>query len=220
MIEWLAERGVTVDPSTVYDWVGRFRLQCIAAVRVHRTAVGNGWRVDETYLTIGGRWRYLYRAIDEHGQIVDVYLSERRNAEAAHSVFTPAIADRQGTPTQVTTETAKSYPKALQAVLPAAQHRSSKDLTNRRERDHQHLKGCVRSRRRFKQLERAGYSCRGAALIWNRHHGFSRLIAGVAARRRIAVAWAARAATLSFWLRTHAFPVYAWAEPANHTTTQ
>jgi len=77
--EWLTERGLTVDPSTIYDWVRVFTSRFIAAARAYRTQVGKRWWVDETYLKIGGRWRYLYRAIDEHGQIVDVYLSDRRN---------------------------------------------------------------------------------------------------------------------------------------------
>ena len=70
--EWLAERGVMVDSSTVYDWVQTFTPRFSAAARAHRSPLGRRWRVDETYLKIGGRWRYLYRAIDEHGQIVDV----------------------------------------------------------------------------------------------------------------------------------------------------
>ncbi len=91
VVEWLAERGVIVDPSTVYDWVRTFTPRFIHAARVHRSPVGSRWRVDETYLKIGRRWRYLYRAIDEHGQIVDVYLSDRRNASAAQAFFEQAI---------------------------------------------------------------------------------------------------------------------------------
>ena len=70
--EWLAERGVQVDPSTIYDWVRAFTPHFIQAARMQRTPVGGHWLVDETYLKIGGRWRYLFRAIDEQAQIVDV----------------------------------------------------------------------------------------------------------------------------------------------------
>jgi transposase-like protein len=94
VVEWLAERGVVVDPSTVYDWVRTFTPRFIDAARVHGSPVGGRWRVDETYLKVGDRWRYLYRAIDEHGQIVDVYLSDRRNAAAARSFFKQAVATK------------------------------------------------------------------------------------------------------------------------------
>ena len=83
--EWLAERGATVDPSTIYDWVQAFTPHFIEAARPHRTRAGTRWRVDETLLKIGGRWRYVFRAIDEHGQVVDVYLSDHRDAASARA---------------------------------------------------------------------------------------------------------------------------------------
>ena len=110
--EWLAERGVQVDPSTIYDWVRAFTPRFIQAARVQRTPVGGHWLVDETYLKIGGRWRYLFRAIDEQGQIVDVYLSERRNAAAARAFFEEAIHSSEVVPTQVTIDKAKCYLQA------------------------------------------------------------------------------------------------------------
>ncbi len=194
--EWLTERGVTVDPSTIYDWVQAFTPRFLDAARVHRSPIGSRWRVDETYLKIGGRWRYLYRAIDEHGQIVDVYLSDRRNAAAAHTFFKQAIDAGGVTPTRVTTDKAKSYPKAVHALLPDVEHRSSKYLNNGLERDHQHLKGRVQPMRRFKQVTSASTFCRGHTLIRNLARGHSALTAAVPPRQRLARAWAARVATL------------------------
>ena len=133
--EWLAERGITVDPSTIYDLVHTFTPHFIAAARAHRAPLGSRWRVHETYLTIGGRERYLFRAIDEHGQIIDVYLSDRRDAAAARTFFERALSESAVTPTQVTTDKAKCYPPALRAVLPTAQHWCSKYLNNGLERD-------------------------------------------------------------------------------------
>ncbi len=69
---WLAERGMTVDPSTLYAWVQTFTPRVIAAARVHRSPIGSRWRVDETHLKIGDRWRSLDRASDAYGQIIDV----------------------------------------------------------------------------------------------------------------------------------------------------
>jgi transposase, IS6 family len=194
--EWLAERGISVDPSTIYDWVRAFTPRFIAAARRHRAPVGGRWRVDETYLKIGGCQRYLFRAIDDHGQIIDVYLSDRRNAAAAHTFFESAIQESGITPTRVTTDKAKCYPPALRTVLPLAEHRSSKYLNNGLERDHQHLKDRVRPMRRFKAPTSASTFCRGHTLIRNLARGFSQLTAGIAPRLRLATAWATLAATL------------------------
>jgi transposase-like protein len=89
VVEWLAERGIMVDRSTVYRWVQRFLPIFMVAARSHRVPVGGKWRVDETYCRLNGRWAYCYRAIDQHGQVVDVYFSEQRNA-AADSVVVEA----------------------------------------------------------------------------------------------------------------------------------
>lgn len=194
--EWLAERGVIVDASTVYDWVRTFTPRFIAAARAQRSAVGRRWRVDETYIKVAKRWHYLYRAIDEHGQIVDVYLSDRRNAVAAQAFFERAIDTSTVTPTQITSDKATCYPPALQSVLPGAEHRSSKYLNNGLERDHQHLKGRVRPMRSFKTLGGASNFCRGHALIRNLRQDFSSLTATIAAPLRLAAAWSALTATL------------------------
>ncbi len=194
--EWLAERGVQVHPSTIYDWVRVFTPHFVAAARAKRTPIGGRWQVDETYLKIDGRWCYLFRAIDEHGQIVDVYLSDRRNAAAARAFFEEVIGSSEVVPTQVTTDKAKCYPSALGAVLPLARHRCSKYLNNTLERDHQHLKGRLRSMRRFKSVEAASNFCRGHALVRNLAGGYSPLTTQVAPRLRLAISWTALARTL------------------------
>ena len=87
VVEWLAERGVAVDRSTIYRWVRRFLPLFHEAARPNRQAVGAKWRVDETYCRLNGKQMYCYRAIDEAGQVVDAYCSERRNAAAARACF-------------------------------------------------------------------------------------------------------------------------------------
>ena len=77
LVELLAERGIQVDPSTVFDWVQYFAPIYQDAARPHRHRVGCRWAVDETYIRMAGRWVYAYRAIDEYGQVIDVYVSER-----------------------------------------------------------------------------------------------------------------------------------------------
>jgi transposase-like protein len=78
--ELLAERGIEVDHVTVYRWVQTFTPAFISSARPARHATGDRWFVDETYLKVAGRWSYLYRAIDQHGQVIDVLVSERRSA--------------------------------------------------------------------------------------------------------------------------------------------
>jgi transposase-like protein len=89
--ELLTDRGVEVDHVTVYRWVQRFAPEFAQAARARRHIVGDRWHVDETYLKIGGAWRYLFRAIDQFGQVIDVHLSSRRDANAARRFFAQAI---------------------------------------------------------------------------------------------------------------------------------
>ena len=196
LAELLAERSVVVDPSTLYDWVQAFAPRFVEAARAHRSPVTTKWFVDETLLKIGRRWRYVFQAIDEAGQIIDVYLSDHRDRAAAQTFFEQALVSTGTRPSRVTSDKAKCYPPALRAVLPKAEHRTSKFLNNRLERDHQHLKGRVRPMRRFKCAGTASTFCRGHALIRNLRQGFSALTATIAPRRRLATAWPMLAATL------------------------
>jgi transposase, IS6 family len=93
--ELLAERGVTVDHVTVSRWVQRFTAEFIEAARLCRHAPGDRWFADETYIKVAARWSHLYRAIDQHGQVIDVMLSARRDLAAARRFFTQAL--RAGT---------------------------------------------------------------------------------------------------------------------------
>jgi transposase-like protein len=85
--ELLHERGVEVDNVTVYRWVQRFTLLLADAARFARHSPGDRWFVDETYVKINGVWRYVYRAVDQDGQTIDVLVSARRDADAARRFF-------------------------------------------------------------------------------------------------------------------------------------
>ena len=88
--ELLAERGVEVDHTTLFRWVVRFTPLFIEAARPARHTPGDRWFVDETYVKVLGRWRYLYRAVDQFGQVVDVLVSPTRDKKAARRFFTRA----------------------------------------------------------------------------------------------------------------------------------
>jgi transposase-like protein len=112
--ELLAERGVEVDHVTIYRWVQRFTPLLADAARPCRHAVGDRWQVDETYVKVAGRWRYLYRAMDQFGQVIDVLIAERRDARAAYRFFQQAIRTTKVTPVEVTTDQAPVYPAVLE----------------------------------------------------------------------------------------------------------
>ncbi len=196
VVEWFAERGLDVDRSTVYRWVQRFLPLFGEAARRSRRPVGGKWRVDETYVRLQGRWTYVYRAIDEDGQVVDAYFSQRRNAKAAQSFFERAITETGVRPTQVTTDKAKCYLPALRSVLPGIEHRRSKYLNNGMERDHGHLKQRLSPMRGFKQAAAADIIVRGHALVRNLRNGFSNLTVVVPINLRLAVAWPQLARTI------------------------
>ena len=122
--------------------------------RPHRHRVGARWAVDETYIRLAGRWIYAYRVIDEHGQVIDVYLSEMRDTAAATAFFEQAIARTDVRPRLVTTD------KAAQQEI---------------ERDHQHLKGRTRCMRGFQQLGCAQVVCDGHGFMRTLRDGFYRL---------------------------------------------
>ena len=116
--ELLVERGVEVDHVTVYRWVRRFTPLLAEAARPCRYAVGDRWQVDETYLKVAGRWRYVYRAVDQVGQVVDVFVSRQRDATAAHRFFQRAIGTTKVAPVEVVTDRAATYPMMLEELLP------------------------------------------------------------------------------------------------------
>ena len=153
----LAERGITVDHVTVYRWVQTFTPEFIAAARPARRAAGDRWFVDETYVKGAGRWSYLYRAVDQHGQVIDVLVSTRRDAAAAQHFFTRAL--RCGpAPVEVMTDRAPVYPRALDELVPAARHVTDRYQNNVVEADHGRLKARLRPMRGLKRLRSAGSS--------------------------------------------------------------
>ena len=95
--ELLAERAVEVDHTTLFRWVVRFTPLFVEAARPCRHTPGDRWFVDETYVKVRGRWRYLYRAFDQFGQVIDVLLSPKRGPAATHArpETGPLAADRR-----------------------------------------------------------------------------------------------------------------------------
>jgi transposase, IS6 family len=168
--ELMAERGVTVDHVTIYRWVQRFTPEFIEAARPCRHALGDRWFTNETYVKVAGQWAYLYRAIDQHGRVIDVLLSARRDLAAARRFFTRAM--RAGTiPAEVTTDRAPAYPRVLDELIPSALHTVEQYANNPVEADHGRLKARLRPMRGLKRHRSARILAAGHAFVRNLRRG-------------------------------------------------
>ena len=182
--ELLAERGITVDHVTVYRWVQRFTPEFIEAARPGRHAPGDRWFVDETYVKVAGRWTYLYRAIDQYGQVIDVLLSVRRDLAAARRFFTRAL--QAGTiPAEVTTDRAPAYPRVLDELIPSALHNVERYANNPVETDHGRLKARLRPMRGLKRHRSVRIISAGHAFVQNLRRGHYELATDIPGRHRI-----------------------------------
>jgi transposase-like protein len=182
--ELLAERGVEVDHVSIYRWVLRFTPLLADAARPCRHRVGDRWQVDETYVKVAGRWRYVYRAIDQFGQVIDVFMSRQRDARAARQFFEQAVGTTRVAPVEVTTDRAPVYPAVLEALLPVAWHRTDQDANNRVECDHGRLKARLRPMGGLKQDRNAKVIIAGHAFVQNLRRGHYELVGRPGTGRR------------------------------------
>ncbi len=193
--ELLAERGIQVDHVSVYRWVQRFTPLFLEMARPFRHAGGDRWFVDETYVKVAGRWRYLYRAVDQFGQVIDVRLSDRRNLSAAREFFCSALAQTCH-PVEVTTDRAAAYPRALDELLPAVHHVVAQYANNPVECDHGRLKSRLRPMRGLKRRRSAIVVAAGHAFVQNIRRGHYELALDVSPSQRVSVAFTELAVAL------------------------
>jgi len=158
------------------------------AARPRRHAVGDRWWADETYVKVAGQWRYAYRAIDQFGQVIDVFVSQRRDAAAARRFFERAIGSTKVTPVEVVTDRAAVYPKVLDELAPAAWHRTEQYANNRMEADHGQLKRRLRPMRGLKTDLGARVVIAGHAFVQNLRRGHYELAVDEPVKLRIAIA--------------------------------
>jgi transposase-like protein len=138
---------------------------------------------------VAGQWRYVYRAIDQFGQVIDVFVSLQRDTKAANRFFERAIGTTKITRTEVTTDQGPVYPAVLEKLLPAAWHRTDRYANNQVECDHGRLKARLRPMRGLKQDRSAEVIIAGHALVQNLRRGHYELAVEVPANRRLAVAF-------------------------------
>ena len=193
--ELLGERGIEVDHVTIYRWVQRFTPLLADAAVPCRRLVGDRWYVDETYVKVAGRWRYVYRVVDQRGQIVDVLVSVRRDLRAACRFFAAALC-AHGEPVEVVTDRAPALRAAIEGLMPAAFHNTAQYANNRVECDHGRLKARLRPMRGLKRDHSARVIIRGHALMQNIRRGHYELGTDARHHRRIDAAFTELARTI------------------------
>ena len=153
--EIMAERGVEVDHATVHRWALKMLPVLAAVFRRRKRSVGLSWRMDETYVKVGGQWKYLYRSVDKLGQTVDFLLTAHRDVAAARRFFERAI-DQHGVPEKITIDKSGANTAAVQGLIDDSgvtiELRQSKYLNNLVEQDHRATKRRVRPMLGFKSF--------------------------------------------------------------------
>ena len=166
--EMMQERGVEVDHSSLNRWVLRFTPLLEQAFRKRKRAVGTSWRVDETYISVKGQWKYLYRAVDKAGRTVDFLLIAKRDRKAASRFLRKAI-DQCGVPQKITIDKSGANTAAVESYNTehdaGIELRQVKYLNNIVEQDHRAIKRMTRPMLGFKSFWSASITLAGIELM-------------------------------------------------------
>jgi transposase-like protein len=166
--QMMAERGTTVDHSTVHRCAIKLLPVLEKAFRCRKRPVGKSWRMDETYIKVKGQWKYLYRAVDKAGNTVDFLMRAHRDKTAARRYFEKSI-DQNGEPDTVTIDRSGANLAALEAINADREVpikiRQSKYLNNLVEQDHRAIKRRTRPMLGFKSFRCARILLAGIELM-------------------------------------------------------
>jgi putative transposase len=153
--ELLAERGIVLTYETIRQWCQTFGQQYANQLRHRRAQTGDKWHLDEVFLKINGKLYYLWRAVDQHRNVLDILVQSRRNKQAARKFFRKLLKGCQYVPRVLITDKLASYGAAKKEVLSSVEHRQHKGLNNRAENSHQPTRQRERTMRRFKSAGHA-----------------------------------------------------------------
>ena len=181
--ELMAECGLRADHTTIWRWVQRYAPEVHQRLRGNLKPKSSTWHIDETFIRIAGRWLYLFRAVDGHGQTVDFYLSETRDREAAKLFLKKALANPDNHPPSVLARDGqRRYPAAVRELQGEGlmhrrcRHRTRAYANNRIESDHRSIKRRLRAMhgprsaptaRRVIQGIEAVHMIRKGQVLWN-----------------------------------------------------
>jgi putative transposase len=148
--EIMAMRGVTLTYETIREWCLKFGQTYANELRRRRPRPGDKWHLDEVFIKINGKDHYLWRAVDQDGNVLDILVQSRRNKKAAKRFFRKLLKSLQYVPRVIITDKLKSYSAAKAEIMPGVEHRQHKGLNNRAENSHQPTRVREKVMRRFK----------------------------------------------------------------------
>lgn len=148
--ELLAERGIVVSHETIRRWGLKFGGAYAAEIRRCQGATGDKWHLDEVEISIAGKTHWLWRAVDQHGVVLDILVQSRRDARAAKRLLRKLMKRQERTPCVMITDKLRSYGAAARTIMPGVEHRQHKGLNNRAENSHQPTRRRERIMKRFK----------------------------------------------------------------------
>jgi putative transposase len=147
--ELMLARGAVVSYETIRRWWDKFGQACADQLRRRRPHAGDKWHLDEVFVKINGITDYLWRAVDQHGNVLDVLVQSRRNAKAAKRFFRKLLKNLEYVPRVIVTDKLGSYQVAQRELLASVEPRRSKYLNNRIENPHQPTRQRERAMKRF-----------------------------------------------------------------------
>jgi len=153
--ELLAARGIAVTYEMVRQWCLKFGQTYANELRRRRPHCGDKWHLDEVVLTIRGKRHYLWRAVDQDGNVLDILVQSRRNKQAAKKFFRKLLKRLEYVPRVIVTDKLASYGAAKREILASVEHRQHKRLNNRAENSHQPTRLREKKMRRFKSAGHA-----------------------------------------------------------------
>jgi putative transposase len=151
----LAERGVIVSYEAIRSWCAKFGPEYARKARRRRGQLGDSWFLDEVFVTIRGERHYLWRAVDQDGDVIDILVQRRRDAGAAKRFFRKLLKGHGSEPRWLITDKLKSYSAAHRSVMPSVEHVTVRYANNRAEVSHQPSRQRERQMRRFKSAGQA-----------------------------------------------------------------
>ncbi len=151
----MAERGIDVSYETIRRWVSKFGRSYARRLRHIRPKPSSTWHIDEVFLKIGGKQFYLWRAVDDEGEVLDILLQSRRNKAAATKFLRHVTKKHQVAPDVVVTDKWRATMSAAKDILPSSCHLVGKRLNNRAENSHQPTRRRERKLQRFKSAKSA-----------------------------------------------------------------
>ncbi|WP_114947598.1 IS6 family transposase [Microvirga calopogonii] len=153
--EMLAARGIEVSHETVRQWALKFGQDFANQIRRRHPIAGDKWHLDEVVISIAGRKHWLWRAVDQHGAVLDILVQSRRSAKAAKRLLRKLLKKQGITPRVMITDKLASYGAAKREIMPSVEHRQHKGLNNRAENSHQPTRRRERIMKRFKSAGQA-----------------------------------------------------------------